>query len=102
MEGSVRAFENKSIIIRPPDVVKNPPFLPKLKTYTALIIGENINRALVILSWLGFGCGPVCGRKCRGTFIELRVLRESKTVLVFIMAEEPKNVWQARSARKRL
>jgi hypothetical protein len=42
-------FENESIVHRSytsPDIVKCPPFLPKLK---ALIIGENINCAVIIL-----------------------------------------------------
>jgi hypothetical protein len=43
-------FENESIVHRSyttsPDIVKCSPFLPKLK---ALIIGENINCAVIIL-----------------------------------------------------
>lgn len=91
-EGRAQAFENERVIVRPPNVVENSPFIPKLETYPALIIGKNINRVLVILSRLGMACRPICGRKRRRTFIEVGILRESKTFLVLEMAEAPKNV----------
>jgi len=86
-------FENESVIVRLPDVVENPPILLELEKYPALVISENVNRALVILSRrLDFGFGPIYGRKCGRAFIEVWVLRESKTFLVLEMAEAPKNV----------
>jgi len=71
LDVSDEVFENESIV-RLPDVVEGPPVLPKLEKYPALIIGENINRALVILSRLGIACGPICGR---AAFIEVGVQR---------------------------
>jgi hypothetical protein len=100
-EGRSRAFENENIV-RPPDVVKGPPVLPKLEKYPALIINENINRVPVFFSRPGDECGSISGRKC--TFIKLGILGESKAFLVLVMAEVPKNVWhwQPRSANERL
>lgn len=77
-----------------------------------LIISEDTNRALIALSRLGLKRVHKCGRKYRGTIIEVGVLRESKIplvsgVLTFLglgreMAEDPKNVRQLRSADERL
>ena len=95
----MRAFENESVIIRPPDVVKAPPVLSnKFENYPATIIGENVNCVLIILwniCWRSLVYGPICSRKY---IIELRVLRESKTFLELASAEIPKNEWQPQSA----
>lgn len=76
-----RAFENESIIVHPPDVVKAPPVLSDLQYYAALIIGENINRVVVII-WKvcrpNLERGPICHPKF---IIELGVLRESEAFL---------------------
>lgn len=100
-EGRAQTFEKKSIV-SPPHVIKSSPILFELKKYPALTISENINRALEVLSRMDFGCGPICGRKCRETFIEMGVLRERKTFRALEMAEVPENVRQPRSANKRL
>jgi hypothetical protein len=99
-ESGARAFKKK-MIVRHPEVVKGPPVLPMLEIYPALILGENTDRALVIISRPGLECGPKCDRKCR-TIIEVGVLRESETSVVIKMAEVQKNVWQLRSANERL
>lgn len=110
-DGWARAFENESIV-RLPDVVKSPPLLVKLQKYSVLVISEDTNRALIALSRLGLKRVHKCSRKYRGAIIEVGVLRKSKIplvsgVLTFLglrreMTEDPKNVWQLRSADERL
>jgi hypothetical protein len=98
-DGRARAFENESIV-RLPDVVKSPPLLAKLQKYSALIISEDTNRAMIALSRLGLKGVHTCGRKYRETIIEVGVLRESKILLVSavlrflrrVMTEDPKNI----------
>lgn len=69
-----RAFEAESIV-RPPDVVKGPPHLPKLEIYPAFIISENINCVRERLNQLSHSLAfvhPI--HKCRKTTVEVGIL----------------------------
>jgi len=93
----VHAFETERIV-RPPDVVKCPPHLPKLEIYPAFIISVDINCFRVRLNQLGHGLplvDPV--HKCRKTKIEVGILRDrqSSVVIVTIYKDKiPMNVGQ--------
>jgi len=71
-----RAFEAESIV-RPPDVVKGPPHLPKIEIYPTFIICEHINCVRVRLNQLGYSLPfvrPV--HKCRKNPVEVRIFRD--------------------------
>ena len=75
-EERAQAFETEGIVLRPPDVVKGPPHLPKLEIYPAFIISENIDCVRVRPSQLSHGLplvGPV--HKCRKIKVEVGILR---------------------------
>jgi hypothetical protein len=85
-------------IVRSPDSVKHPRTPTKLEENPTRIICEYINPALVTFCWLAPECTPVCVRRWREIYVEMRVLRECKMFVAFEMAEVPKNLWQHRSA----
>jgi hypothetical protein len=100
-EERAQAFETESIVVRPPDVVKGPPHLPKLEIYPVFLISENINCARARLSQLGQGLrlvGPI--HKCRKSRVEVGILHNRKPSVVVVIRynEVPKNVGQPKRA----
>lgn len=87
--------------IQQPDVAKDPGQvgrMSRVQKYTAGSIEENIDSVIVfkcsdrILKWVTPKHRRVCGRICRTTQIEVRVLLESDTCTVLVTAEIPKNL----------
>jgi hypothetical protein len=76
-EERAQTFETESIVVRPPDMVKGPPHLPKLEIYPAFIISENIDCVGERLNQLGHGLplvDPV--HRCRVSKVEMGILRD--------------------------
>jgi hypothetical protein len=78
------------------DVVEGPQLPVNVEKYPARIISEDVDLALVTLSWLAPEIDIIRARRQRVFDVKVGILREFQTAMVIQMAEVPKNFWQHR------